>query len=204
MKLRLSVAAVLAATTFLGVVGSAQAQTISTGHWDVGLEYDCATATFSELHAHNHDTGVEYELADATFAVSGTSNSIWEQQVFGGSALPVKVIGDGGTFRVGFAVEPIGTCSPPSVTFRSVGTPTVPSGLRAAAYRRAETDGSASPRTRIDTVTGSNRNLGIAVSDHEDLRWGFTGTGTYTLNLRAVRTSNNTVLDTQPLTFGVS
>jgi hypothetical protein len=182
----------LAAAATLGIAGSAHAATISGGHWDVGLEYDCDAEAFSAegLHVHNHETDpvTEAPLAGTVFEVSGTSNSVWEQSVFGRAALPLKVIGDGGTYRVGFAVEAVGDCAPPTVSF-TAGSATVPSGARVAGYRRSETDGLFTPTTtRLDSATGANRNLGLALAGHEDLRWGFSATGTYRLPLTASTT----------------
>ncbi|MDW5598819.1 hypothetical protein VSS74_30960 [Conexibacter stalactiti] len=184
----LAVATAAAAT--LGFAGSAQATTTVTGnHWDIGLAYDCDAEEFSAegLHAHSHDTdpASELELADTVFQVSGTSNSIWESTVFGRAELPLKTIGDGGTYRVGLSVEAEGACEAPAVTFTS-GAVTVPvGGARVAGYRRGESDGVATTRTRFDSATGTNRNLGVTIADHEDLRWGFTDTGTYRLPLTA-------------------
>jgi hypothetical protein len=177
-----------AAVASVGFAGSAHAATITGNHWDVGLEYDCDAEAFSDegLHVHSHDTdpATEADLASTVFRVSGTSNSIWEQSVFGAAALPLKVIGDGGSYRVGFAVEAEGDCEAPAVSF-SAGTATVPSGARVAGYRRVETDGTVTTRTRFDSASGTNRNLGLLVSAHEDLRWGFSATGTYRLPLTA-------------------
>ncbi|MDO8186849.1 hypothetical protein Q5424_28455 [Conexibacter sp. JD483] len=179
----------LAAAATLGLAGSAHAATITGDHWDVGLEYDCDAEAFGDagLHVHNHETATEAPLASSVFQVSGTSNSIWEQSVFGAAALPLKTIGDGGSYRVGFAVEAEGDCEAPAVTF-TAGRATVPSGARVAGYRRVESDGTVTTRTRIDSATGANRNLGLLVSGHEDLRWGFSATGTYRLPLTASAT----------------
>lgn len=199
---RTAVLSALAAAATLGFAGSAHATTVTTGHWDVGLEYDCDTEEFSELHAHNHDAEQELALATTTFAVSGTSNSIWESQVFGAGALPLKVIGDGGSYRVGFAVEPVGECAAPAVTFSNVRVLAVPSGARVAGYRRTESDGTVTTRTRFDSSAGTNRNLGLTVTSHEDLRWGFTSRGTFSLSISASYAGGP--IDTQPLTFSVS
>lgn len=181
-----------AAVASVGFAADARAATITGNHWDVGLEYDCDAEAFSDegLHVHSHDTdpATEAALASTVFQVSGTSNSIWEQSVFGAAALPLKTIGDGGTYRVGFAVEAEGDCAAPAVTF-TAGTVTVPSrGARVAGYRRVETDGTVTTRTRLDSATGTNRNLGLLVTGHEDLRWGFSATGTYRVPLTASAT----------------
>ncbi|MGX6448133.1 hypothetical protein ACVU7I_08730 [Patulibacter sp. S7RM1-6] len=197
-----------AAALALGAAGTAGAATITSGHWDIGLEYDCSTGQFSSegLHAHNHDLGEEAELADTTFAVTGTSNSVWEQTVFGTSS-PVKVIGDQGTYRVGFAVEADGDCTPPSVTFRKVANVSIPSGQRVAGYSRGGALASP-PTTYFDSSSGTGRNVGLtppsSTGFHEDPRWGFSGTGTYKLSIQARRTSTNAPLDTKTVTFGVS
>ncbi|MDO8183959.1 hypothetical protein Q5424_08310 [Conexibacter sp. JD483] len=186
-----------AAVASVGFAGSAHAATVTGDHWDVDMEFDCDLESFGDgLHAHNHETETEASLASTVFQVSGTSNSIWEQSVFGAAALPLKVVGDGGSYRVGFAVEAIGECDAPSVTFR-LGSATVPSGARVAGYRRSETDGVFRPTTtRFDSVAGANRNIGLTPISHEDLRWGFTATGTYRLPLTA-----STVIGGIPTTF---
>lgn len=193
----LSLVAMLATLAF---AGTAQALTVRGDHWDIAVEYDCAEDEFSELHAHNDDTRTESPLRSTTFEVRGTSNSIWEETVFGRAEIPLKVIGDGGTYRVGFAVEPVGRCEPPTVTFTNASVLAVPAGERMAGYRRVETEGGAN-RTRFDTSAGTDRNLGLIVTDHEDLRWGFSELGTYSLSIRA--TYSGGTIDTQPLTFSV-
>jgi len=204
-RLLLSTAAIAAAG--LATASTASAATISGGHWDIGIEYDCATGQFSSegLHAHNHDLDQEEELATTTFAVSGTSNSSWEQAVFG--TVPLKTIGDGGTYRVGFAVEADGDCDPPSVTFRKTANVAIPSGKRVAGYSRVGALASP-PTTYFDSTSGTGRNVGVtpllAEDFHVDPRWGFSGTGTYKLQIQARRTSDNALLDSETVTFSVS
>lgn len=199
---RTALLSALAAAAALGFAGPAHAATVSRGHWDVGLEYDCDTEEFSELHAHDHDAEQELDLATTTFAVSGTSNSVWEEQVFGLAEIPLKVIGDAGTYRVGFGVEPVGDCEAPAVTFSNVRVLAAPGGERVAGYRRTETDGTVTTRTRFDSTAGANRGLGLTVTDHEDIRWGFSSTGTFSLSIAASYAGGP--IDTQPLTFSVS
>jgi hypothetical protein len=189
-------AIVAAAAIGLGAAPTASAVDVTGGHWDVGVEFDCATQTFGELHAHNEDTGAELPIAGTVFRVTGTSNSSFEASVFGAGALPVKVIGDGGTYRLGFAVEADG-CTPPNVTFRKISNVAVAPGGRVAGYLRTDV-----PNTRFDSTSGTGRNLGLTINDHVDPRWGFTALGTYTLRIRAL--SGGSVIDTADLTFGVS
>lgn len=193
-----AVAAACATAATLAFASTASATDVTGGHWDVGIEFDCATGTFGELHAHNDDTGQELDLASTVFRVTGTSNSTFEASVFGAAAIPVKVIGDGGTYRVGFAVEAIDeACTPPAVTFQKTANVQIAPGGRIAGYLRTDV-----PNTRFDSTSGAGRNIGLTIADHVDPRWGFTALGTYTLRIRA--TSGGSVIDTADLTFGVS
>jgi len=207
---RPALAAGAAAALAFSLASPAQAATISAGHWDVVAEVDCATNTI-DLHAHEHDGTTEQPLTTATtFTVTGTTgNSVAstanDRAKFGG-VNPARVLTQNETLAppklvVGFEAEYVncGT-SRPTVTFVRSGATTVPTGQRAASYLNA----SGNP-TQIDTTTASNRNTGVVTNDHEDRRWGFTGTGTYNIGLKATASVNGSVRsDTGTIRFAVS
>jgi hypothetical protein len=217
-------ARVAAATVFatLGFAGAASADplTVTGGHWDIAAEFNCDTEEFEGgLHAHNEDSDIENPVADTTFKVTGTSNSVWETNVIG--TAPVKVIGDAGTYRVGFAIERLddngepAECDTPALRLATDWDDISGPG-HMAAYTR--TGATSSPIETLidndpDAATDPNLNQGVAVDEsaddfHIDPRWGFRTNGTYTVPLTATfvdpATSQTVTLDTETLTFLVA
>jgi len=215
------VAAATALAT-LGLAASASADPITAtgGHWDIAAEFNCDTEEFEGgLHAHNEDADIENPVAETTFRVTGTSNSVWETNVIG--APPVKVIGDAGTYRVGFAVERVddagepAECDTPALRLETEWDDITGPG-HIAAYTRA--GATSSPLETLldndpDAATDPNLNQGVTVDEslddfHIDPRWGFRTNGTYTVPLTATyvdpATSQTVTLDTQTLTFVVA
>jgi len=195
----------------LGLAAPAQAATISSGHWDVVAEVDCAANTI-ELHAHNHDTGAEEPLTTATTFSVGAGNAVTstakDRARFGGTN-PFRVLTQdedqvpNGKLVIGVEAEYAANCgaSTPLVTIkRSGSTSTSPAGLRGASYLNSN-----GKQTQIDTATGSGRNVGVVTNGHEDRRWGFTGAGTYNIGLTATATVGGALrTDTGTIRFSVS
>lgn len=176
----------------VGLAGPAHAATISSGHWDVVAEVDCAAGTL-ELLAENHDTGATASLSGTTFAVAGT-NSVPATTVDTGrfSSGPLRVLTQdeaqvvNGKLVLGVEAEYENCPTTPAVTFRVSRTAsTVPTGGRAAAYLNTTGTG-----TQLDTASGSGRNTGVTITGHEDRRWGFATAGAYGVQLTARATLN--------------
>ncbi len=164
------------AFTVLAQPAPASSHQISSGHWDLVAEYDCATDDIIDVFAENHTSGATKTLANVTFVVNA-NNSVTPTGNDTGrfSSGPLRVLTDdatqaaNGKLVLGFEAEYVNCSDPgPAVTFEEVSS-SVPSGERAAAYENTSgTD------TDIDTANGTNLNEGVDTSGHEDRRWGFT------------------------------